>query len=190
MPATFSALSSDGDKSRPPDSFRPISQPAIVATFPRSEIAQYITDDATATYDGALSGQQGSQDLTALADDLTSYTNGLACLVAVADQLPSGIGARDGMAASIYYLELYLKRARTAHASVYAALQASSDWQKMVRLLWARGAFWRNPSFASPSSAELGIADAPIWAHVDDPANSSEISMFAADSLSDIECQP
>jgi hypothetical protein len=165
-------------------------QPANVTTFPRSEIAQYITDNATATYDGALSGQQGSQDLTALADDLTSYTNGLGCIVAVADAMGNGVGARDGMAASIYYLELYLKRARTAHPTVYAALQASSDWQKMVRLLWARGAFWRKASLASPSSSELGIADAPIWAHVDDPSTSSEIAMFAGDTLSDIECHP
>ena len=164
-----------------------VMQPATVPAFPRSEIAQYITDNATRTYDGALSGQEGSQDLTALADDLTSYTNGLACIAAVADQIKNGTGARDGMAASIYYLELYLKRARTAHAGTYAALQASSDWQKMVRLLWARGAFWRK---ASAGSAQLGIADAPIWAHVDDPANSSEISMFAGAPLSDIECHP
>jgi len=165
-------------------------QPAIVTTFPRSEIAQYITDNATATYDGALSGQEGSQDLTALADDLTSFTNGLGCIVAVADEVPSGISARDGMAASLYYLELYLKRARTAHPTVYTRLQGSGDWQKMVRLLWARGAFWRSSSLASPSSAVLGISDGPIWAHVDDPANSSEVAMFAGDTLSDIECHP
>ena len=164
-----------------------VMQPASVPTFPRSEILPYITDGATHVYDGALSGQQGSQDLTALADDLTGFTNGLACIAAVADQVQNGTGARDGVAASIYYLELYLKRARTAHASTYAALQASSDWQKMVRLLWARVAFWRK---TSAGASQLGVADGPIWAHVDDPANSSEISMFAGAPLSDIECHP
>ncbi|HEX8954494.1 MAG TPA: hypothetical protein VF945_21715 [Polyangia bacterium] len=162
-------------------------QPAIVPTFPRSELLPYITDGATQAYDGALSGNQGAEDLTAVADDLTAFTNGLGCVAAVADQLASGISARDGMAASLYYLELYLKRARTAHASTYAALQASADWQKVVRYLWARAAFWRK--VAAPSS-QLGVADGPIWAHVDDPANSSEIAMFAGSALSDIECHP
>jgi hypothetical protein len=162
-------------------------EPAIIPTFARSEIAQYITDNATSTYDGALSGQQGSQDLTAVADDLTAYTNALSCIAAVADQVQNGINARDGMAASLYYLELYLKRARTAHAPAYAALQASADWQKLVRYSWARAAFWRK--VAAPS-AQLGIADAPIWVHVDDPASSSEIVMFTGSSLSDIECYP
>ncbi|HEY1584213.1 MAG TPA: hypothetical protein VGH63_00925, partial [Polyangia bacterium] len=90
-------------------------QPAIVPTFARSELAPYITDGATSAYDGALSGQQGSEDITAVADDIAAFTNGVACIGAVTDQLKNGISARDGMAASIYYLELYLKRARTAH---------------------------------------------------------------------------
>jgi hypothetical protein len=162
-------------------------QPAIVQTFARSEIAQYITDNATAAYDGALSGQQGSQDLTAVADDLVGFTNGLSCIAAVADQVQNGISARDGVAASLYYLELYLKRARTAHAPTYATLKAASDWQKVVRYAWARAAFWRKVSAAMP---QLAVADAPIWAHVDDPSNSSEIVMFTGSALSDIECHP
>jgi hypothetical protein len=162
-------------------------QPAIVQTFARSEIAQYITDNATAAYDGALAGQQGSQDLTAVADDLAGFTNGLSCITAVADEMQNGISARDGVAASLYYLELYLKRARTAHASTYATLKASADWQKVVRYAWARAAFWRKASAASP---QLGVADAPIWAHVDDPTSSSEIVMFTGSALSDIECHP
>ena len=161
--------------------------PAIVPTFPRSELLPYITDNATSAYDGALSGQQGSEDLTAVADDLTAFTNGLGCIAAVADQVASGISARDGVAASLYYLELYLKRARTAHPATYATLQASADWQKVVRYAWARAAFWRK--VAAPS-VQLGVADAPIWAHVDDPSNSSEVGAFTGSPLSDIECHP
>jgi hypothetical protein len=161
-------------------------QPAIVPTFARSELAQYITDNATSAYDGALSGQQGTLDLTAVADDVAAFTNGVACIGAVTDQLTNGISARDGLAASIYYLELYLKRARTVHPSTYAALQASPDWQKVVRYSWARAAFWRKTA----SSPLLAVADAPIWAHVDDSANSSEIALFAGATLSDIECHP
>lgn len=163
-----------------------IAQPAIAPTFPRSEIAAYITDDATKSYDGALRGQEGQRDLTAVADDVTSYTNGLACVTAVADAVQDGTSARDGAAASLYYLELYLRRARTAHASIYATLKASADWQRVVRYAWARAAFWRKQA----TSPKLGVADAPIWAHVDDVANSSEIELFTGAKLSDIECHP
>jgi hypothetical protein len=162
-------------------------KPPQLTTFARSEILTYITDGATSNYDQTyLYGQQGSYDLIALADELNAYTNGLACIGAVSDQIDSGISARDGVAASLYYLELFLKRARTAHASVYAALKASPDWIKFVRYAWARGMFWRR----SITSPELQVAEAPIWAHVDDPTNSSEIVMFGGSALSDIECHP
>jgi hypothetical protein len=163
-----------------------ILQPAIVATFPRSELAPYISDGATSTYDGALSGQQGAQDLTAVADDLTAFTNGLSCIAAVADQLQNGISARDGVAASLYYLELYLKRARTAHATVYATLQQSTEWQRFVRYGWARAMFWRKHA----TSTQLAIADGPIWAHVEDAANAAEIEMFTGDTVANVECHP
>ncbi|MGZ3427380.1 MAG: hypothetical protein ACXVCV_12060 [Polyangia bacterium] len=163
-----------------------ILKPAIVATFPRSEIASYITDSATQAYDGALSGQQGAQDLTAVADDLTAFTNGLSCIAAVADQIANGISARDGVAASIYYLELYLKRARTAHPATYDALKQSPDWQKLVRYGWARAMFWRKHA----TSAQLAVADAPIWAHVDSASNAAEIEMFTGNTVADVECHP
>ena len=104
-----------------------------------------ITDSSTANYDSTyLTGTQGSYDFVALADELNAYTNGLSCIAAVSDQIGSGISARDGVAASLYYLELYLKRARTAHPTVYAALQASPEWIRFVRYAWARGMLWRH----------------------------------------------
>ena len=146
-----------------------------------------ITDDATANYDSTyLTGTQGSYDFVALADELNAYINGLSCIAAVSDQIGSGISARDGVAASLYYLELYLKRARTAHPTVYAALQGSPDWVRFVRYAWARGMLWRHTA----TSSELGIGDEAIWAHVEDATNSSEIAMFGGGTLSDIECHP
>lgn len=161
--------------------------PPVVATFPRGEILAYITDDATRSYDQTyLQGQAGQDDFTFLADDVASFTNALGCATAVADQLAGGISARDGVAASLYYLELYLKRARTAHPTAYAALQGSAEWQRFVAFAWARGVFWR----AAASDGTLGIADGPIWAHVDDPANSGEIEAFTGRKLPDIACHP
>jgi hypothetical protein len=162
-------------------------QPPQLQTFARSEILTYITDASTRNYDQTyLQGEQGTYDLVALADELNAYTNGLSCIGAVADQIDSGISARDGVAASLYYLELYLKRARTAHAATWASLKQSPEWVRFVRYAWARGMFWRR----SITASELQVAEAAIWAHVDDPANSSEIVMFGGSALSDIECHP
>jgi hypothetical protein len=162
-------------------------QPIERQTFARSEILPYITDSSTQSYDQTyLTGTQGTYDLVALADELNAYTNGLSCIAAVADQLDSGISARDGVAASLYYLELYLKRARTAHADVYTSLKQSPDWIRFVRYAWARGMFWRHAA----TSPQLAIADAPIWAHVEDPANASEIELYTGSKVSDIECHP
>jgi hypothetical protein len=55
-----------------------------------------------------------------------------------------------------------------------------------VRYSWARGLFWR----AAGAASQLAIADAPIWAHVDDPANSGEIERFTGSKVSDIACRP
>jgi hypothetical protein len=162
-------------------------QPIEGTTFARSEILTYITDSSTANYDQTyLYGTQGTYDFVALADELNAYTNGLSCIAAVADQIDNGISARDGVAASLYYLELYLKRARTAHADVYTSLKQSPDWIRFVRYAWARGMFWRHAATAP----QLAIADAPIWAHVEDPANASEIELYTGSKVSDIECHP
>jgi hypothetical protein len=160
----------------------------VLATFPKSELIGYISDSATQDYDGTyLQGQQGQGDVTVLADDLASAVNGLACLAAVADHLQGGVGARDAADAQLYYLELYLKRARLAHPTVYAALKADPSWQKVVRYAWARVSFW------AQTSAQLGgiaIADKPIWAHVTDPMSRMEIELFTGQSAAQVACSP
>jgi hypothetical protein len=163
-----------------------VLSPPLIGNFARNEIAPYLTDGVTQSWDGALQGDAGQRGFTAVVDDLEAYTNGLACVTAVASELAGPINARDGLAAQLYYLELFLKRARTAHPSAYAMLQASSDWQKVVRYAWARAAFWRKQATA----AKLGVNDAAIWAHVDDSSNTTEIEQFTGAKLSDIECHP
>lgn len=160
----------------------------IQPTWPRSEILRYITDSSTQNYDNTyLTGQQGTYGLVEMSDEINAYTNGLSCIFAVADQLTSGISARDGVAASLYYLELYLRAGRTSHPQTYAMMKASPDWQKFVAYAWARGMFWRRVSDGKPL---LQIADAPIWAHVDDAVNSAEIEMFSGRKVADIACHP
>jgi hypothetical protein len=159
-----------------------------ITTWQQGEILQYITDTATQTYDQTeLTGQQGTYDGVFLFDAVNSACNGLAAVTAVGDQIPSGISARDGVAAHLYYLELYLRAGRTAHASDYAAMKADASWQKLVRYEWARGYFWDGQAKAN---ANLQIAAAPIWTHVDDATNQNEIQLFTGEAPAAVACHP
>jgi hypothetical protein len=160
----------------------------VLTTWEQGEILQYITDSSTQTYDQTeLEGQEGTYDGIFLFDDLDSACEGLAAATAVGDQLTYQVPARDGVAAHLYYLELYLKDGRTAHASEYAAIQADPNWQKLVRYEWARGHFW--DAQATPN-ANLQLAAAPIWTHINDPANTQEIQLFTGESPDAVACHP
>ena len=164
-----------------------ISAP-ILTTWPQGEILQYVTDTSTQVYDQTeLEGEEGTYDGIFLFDDLDSACDGLAAATAVGDQVTSGISARDGLAAHLYYLELYLRAGRTAHAAEYAAMKADATWQKLVRYEWARGHFWDGQ--AAPN-ANLQIAAAPIWADIDAPASLAEIQLFTGDDPAAVACHP
>ena len=87
----------------------------------------------------------------------------------------------------MYYLELYLKVARTQHPSLYGQWQADPDWQTFVRFSWARGHFWTQEANAYP---KLGINDAAIWQRVNDPTNRQEIQHFTGEDPTTVACNP
>ena len=162
--------------------------PAIVPTFPRSEIAPYITDSATSAYDGALAGQQGQQDLTARRrrSDRVHQRPRL-------HRRRRRPGAERHQRARrrrrLALLPRALLEARAHRAPV--DLRRAPGLGRLAEggALRAGRAPPSGARCAAPSS-QLGIADAPIWAHVDDPASSSEITAFTGSTLSDIECHP
>ena len=159
-----------------------------LTTWPRSDITQYITDDSTQQYDQTyLQGEQGTYDAVFLFEELNAYNNGLAAITAVGDQMLQQISARDGVAAHLYYLELYLRAGRTQHASDYAALQADPSWMKLLRYEWARGHYWDAQAKPNPT---LDIASAPIWTHIVDPTNLAEIQMFTGQPPDQVACHP
>jgi len=163
---------------------------AELSFFPRNEILSFVSQggSVTSSYDSTyLTGTQGSYDFIFLADELTAYINGLACATSVGEQFSGGHSFRDGAAAHLFYLEAYLKIARTGHPSLYAQWQADADWQKFVRYSWARGHYWTNESLAFPA---LGINDAAIWNRIDDPNNLSEIELFTGDDPTVVACTP
>ena len=160
----------------------------ILTTWEQGEILQYIDDTSTQTYDQTeLQGEEGTYDGIFLFDDLDSACNGLAAATAVGDQIPLGISARDGLAAHLYYMELYLRAGRTAHASEYAAMQADPNWQKLVRYEWARGNFWDGQAKSNPN---LQIAADAIWTHIELPASLDEIQLFTGESPAAVACHP
>ena len=164
-----------------------ISAP-ILTTWQEGEILQYITDTSTQIYDQTeLGGQEGTYDGIFLFDGLDSACDGLAAATAVGDQITSGISARDGLAAHLYYLELYLRAGRTAHAAQYAGMKADPTWQKLVRYEWARGHFWDGQ--ATPNT-NLQIAATPIWANIDAPASLAEIQLFTGEDPAAVACHP
>ncbi|HTQ45736.1 MAG TPA: hypothetical protein VMI75_23430 [Polyangiaceae bacterium] len=164
-----------------------ISAP-VMTTWQQGEILQYITDDSTQTWDQAeLQGQEGTYDGIFLFDDLDSACEGLAAATAVGDQLTYAVPARDDVAAHLYYMELYLKDGRLSHASEYATIKADANWQKLVRYEWARGHFW---DAQGTPNANLQLAVAPIWTHIDDPANLQEIQLFTGESPDAVACHP
>jgi hypothetical protein len=159
-----------------------------ITTWARSEITQYITDATTQQYDQTyLVGTQGTYDAVFLFEELNAYCNGLAAITAVGDQITQTISARDGVAAHLYYLELYLRVGRTAHPADYAAMAADPSWMKLVRYEWARGHFW---DAQAKANASLDIASAPIWAHIVEPANLDEIQKFTGQSPDAVACHP
>jgi hypothetical protein len=164
-----------------------ISTP-VMTTWQQGEILQYITDTSTQTWDQTeLQGQEGTYDGIFLFDDLDSACEGLATATAVGDQITYPLPARDDVAAHLYYMELYLKDGRTNHAAEYATIKADPNWQKLVRYEWARGHFW--DAQAAPN-ANLQSAVAPIWTHINDPANLQEIQLFTGESPDAVACNP
>jgi len=166
----------------------------VVATklnfFARNQIYNQVTQGGSVTsmYDSTyLTGTQGSYDFIFLADELTAYINGLACATVVGDHLTQGGSFRDGAAAHLYYLQVYLRVARTQYSSLYNQWKADPDWQQFVRFSWARGHYWTDVSM---QFGQLGINDAAIWNRINDPSNLSEIQLFTGDTPSVVACTP
>lgn len=158
------------------------------ATWPRSDILQYINDGTTQMYDDVyLTGEQGTYDAIFLMDEVNAYANGLATLTSVHEHVPPSISSRDGAAAMTLYLELYLKAGRTSHPAQYASMKADASWQKLVRYEWARVHFWE--SEAKPF-ANLSIDADAIWAKINLPANLDEIEQFTGQDPASVACTP
>jgi hypothetical protein len=146
-----------------------------LANFNRSEILMLHTDPAADRYDEVyLVGSSGAQGFNTLLDEYVQYTHSLATRYCTRDALAPGTStsARDGILTLMYYVELYLKRARTDHPDDYAEIIGDPGHIELIHTVWRRAEFWLQQT---ASLRQLGIRDATIRSWVYDPANLMEI---------------
>ena len=146
-----------------------------LANFPRSEILGIHADPSADMYsDTYLTGQSGSQGFNSLLDEYNAYVHSLASKYCTRDALSQGMStsARDGILTFMYYVELYLKLARTVHTDDYAEILADTDHVNLILTVWDRAEFWLAVTNGTPS---LGIDDDEISAWTYAPDNVAEI---------------
>lgn len=155
--------------------------------FPRAEILDLVAPEARGIYaDTYLTGEQGRRGFHALLDELTAYANELPGMGLFGEYYQgAGVSLRDGSAAFLYFLELYLRRARTAHPEFYAAAKASPVYRQAVATLWLRTHYFLERVDAHPT---LGIDDAKYRALLHAPENVAEIEMFLDRRVGDSSC--
>jgi len=154
--------------------------------FPRGEIYGMLDDNSCAMYaDTYLVGYQGSFDFMELLDEMNCYINGLAAIALVGEYEPWGISGRDGALALMYFLQLYLEKARFEHPTFYAAAAADDHMVDLVLIQWLRLHYFLDVSYAFPN---LGINDHAIEAHVHDPEHQGEIELFVGRDLQASNC--
>lgn len=162
--------------------------PPKIHGFDRGEIHGMVEGTSTDLYQGTyLTGTQGTYGFYELLDEGNCYINGMAAIAVVGEYIPWGISGRDGAVAFIYYLELYLKRARTQHPDVYAQLKADPDYVQLVQTQWLRLHFMLEYADAH---GHLGINDGEIRQLMYRDENQSEIEMFIDHELEASNCLP
>lgn len=147
-----------------------------LTNFNRSEImtvhAFAATDNYAMVY---LQGGSGMQGFNTLLDEYCAYVHSLAAKYCTRDSLPQGqrTSARDGILTMMYYVETYLKLARTNHPADYAAITGDPQHIRLILTNWARAEFYLN---LTGPIASLGLRDDMIRPFTYDPANLEEIN--------------
>jgi hypothetical protein len=129
--------------------------------FGRNEIARDLTDaEHDAYYRAYIVGEGSNQELPVLFDEFNAYTHDLMTATALQSLIPSyqHRSERDGIAAFMYYLELYLKRARLSHYKAWQTIASDSEYRALIQKLWANA---ETALRAACPIAALGINDAP-----------------------------
>jgi hypothetical protein len=162
--------------------------PSDSNSFARSEIAPHLPPSlASSTYANTyLTGQQGTRGFNALLDELTCYVNEVPALAAFGEYYSGGVSLRDGAAAFLNFLQVYLKIARSQYPGFYSAAQSHPGYVDAVRTLWLRTHFLYDE--VGDNHPQLGIHDKEYRAEMHKAANMKEISLFIGQTVSDSHC--
>lgn len=134
-----------------------------------------------------LQGSQGQRGFNELLDEHTCYLNEMAAVGSVGEHFQGGVSLRDGSMAFLYFIEVYLRVARTEFPAAYAALKSSAVYRQAVETAWLRTHFFYDIADDYPN---LGINDQMYAALAHEPANMAEISMFLGVTVSASSCLP
>jgi hypothetical protein len=146
-----------------------------VEGFARREILTLHANPGVDPYANAyLLGPDGAQGLESVLEDLVHDTHALAARYCTREAVAAGtrVDARDAVLTMMYYLELYLMRARTSHPAMYAAIVADAAYRQLLRAAWQRADFWLDATARAP---ELGVRDGEIAVWTFAPANLLEM---------------
>jgi len=123
-------------------------------------------DDAT--FEG------GDQGFSLLMEEAVQYVNSIATAWAFADQKPRNrtISARDGILTFLWYIERYLRMARTDFPGAYARITGDDCWRELTLSVWTRAQRYLE---LTDSEATLGIEDEVIEQLVNEPELLEEI---------------
>lgn len=147
--------------------------------FPRSEIYDLVEGSSTDLYKDDYLIELGDQGFNSLLDEWNAYVNGFGASVLFADQFggPDGDGysvsAVDGPLAFAYYVELYLRVARTDHPAYYETVTNSDSVKEVLLTTWNRMHFF------------LAMADGMDWLKVE--ADAIAELTYAPDNLAELE---
>ncbi|MEM6989482.1 MAG: hypothetical protein AAF721_03265 [Myxococcota bacterium] len=157
--------------------------------FARSEIMPHLDPQAAgSTYASTyLTGSQGARLFNPLLDEATAYANEVAGMGVFGEYFGGlGVSLRDGSAAFLYFVEVYLRVGRTAHPEWYAWAQTQEVYVEAVELLWLRTHFFYEE--AADQFPALGISDDTYRAIAYEPDNIAEIDMFVGKTFTDSSC--
>lgn len=132
-----------------------------------------------------FSGEQGSRGFNALLDEASCYANELGVGLFGEYYPLQGASVRDGSVAFLYYIQLYLRRARQQDPGLYARLQADANYPGIVKTLWLRGHFFLQYADRFPA---LGVSDDVYKRAMHRPENMAEISRFIGEEVDASHC--
>ena len=149
-------------------------------TFPRSEIARYVTGDLVNFYKNTyLSGRLGEMAFQNTLDEVNAYTHSIFVGYGLHDQFPPNQRAsyRDGIVTFMMYTQFYLRHARLQHPEQWDALHEDPEMRALVELLWDRAGFILD---VTKDIRGLSMEAEVIEAEVRKPEMQAEIDRFVA----------